>query len=172
MKYRGTGKVTTADFKKVKYVGKTKGGKPITIEFEKAINMGNIDWAFAEKNDVVSEVTFTAVYKNTDTMAEDTTEPWIVDADEQTKGAAEIILGVGIFEIDDVKVGLTRGGGKFSVQREYREINADGDRGPVEGRIEMTGSRATLTMNVLQILTNMKALYGSIETVEAQTLQK
>lgn len=48
-KYQGTGSVSTLDFKKVKYVGKTKGGKALTITLIDAINMGNIDWTFAEK---------------------------------------------------------------------------------------------------------------------------
>lgn len=164
-KYRGTGKITATDFKAVKWVGKSKDGKPVNIEFEKAINLGNIEWAFAEKNDVVSQVVFTAVYSNKDSMSDDTTEPWTVETNGQTSGAGEIILGAGAFFIEGNAIALTRGGGNFKVEREYREINADGDRGPVEGRIEMEGSRASLTLNTLQILTRLTDLYPAIEEV-------
>lgn len=164
-KYRGTGTVTDADYKAVKWVGKTKGGKAVTVSFEKAINMGNIDWTFAEKNDVVAEIVMTAVYENTDITSNDPTEPWKIEVDGAAAGASEIMLGVGVFYIGEEAIALTRGGGKFSVTREFREINADGDRGPVEGRIVMEGSRATLTMNTLQILTKLTDLYPAIETV-------
>lgn len=165
-KYRGTGMLTDADYKRVKWVGKTKGNSAVTIEFDKAINMGNIDWTFAEKDDTVAEIVMTAVYSNTDSMSETNDEPWSVDVDGATSGASEIMLGAGIFYIGDTKIALTRGGGKFTVEREYREINADGDRGPVEGRIVMDGSRATLTMNTLQILTRLSDLYPALKTVE------
>lgn len=164
-KYRGTGTVTDADYKAVKWVGKTKGGKAVTVSLKKAINMGNIDWTFAEKNDVVAEIVMTAVYENTDTTSNDPTEPWEIEVDGATAGASEIMLGVGVFYIGEEAIALTRGGGKFSVTREFREINADGDRGPVNGRIVMEGSRATLTLNTLQILTKLTELYPAIETV-------
>ena len=164
-KYHGTGVVTAADFKACKWVGKTKGGSAITIEFEKAINMGNINWAFADKDDTVAEIVMTAVYSNTDTAATDTTEPWTIDIAGNDTGASEIMLGVGVFYIGDKAVALTRGGGSFAVEREYREINADGDRGPVEGRIELDRSVATLTMNVLTILSRVADLYPAIGSV-------
>lgn len=159
----GTGAITSADFKACKWVGKTKGGNAVTIALDQAINMGNIDWTFAEKADVVQEITMTAVYDNTDTASDDTTEPWSIEIDGTPTGADSIVLGAGIFYIGTTAIGLTRGGGKFTVEREYREINADGDRGPVAGRIAMEGSRATLTMNVLEILTSMDKLYSSID---------
>lgn len=162
-KYTGTGAITSADFKSCKWVGQTKNGTAVTIEIEKAINMGNIDWTFAEKSDVVQEIVMTAVYSNTDNASTDTTEPWSVTLGGETTGAASIVLGAGVFYIGDKQIGLTRGGGKFTVEREYREINADGDRGPVEGRVVMDGSRATLTMNVLEILTDLSDLYTSID---------
>lgn len=164
-KYRGTGTVADTDYKAVKWVGKTKGGKAVTIEFKKAINLGNIDWTFAEKEDTVAEIVMTAVYDNTDTMSESTEEPWTVEIEGAESGAAEIMLGAGLFTIGTKNVALTRGGGKFTVEREFREINADGDRGPVEGRIAMESSRATLTMNVLTILTSMTDIYSGIEEV-------
>lgn len=161
--YIGTGEITESDFKAVKYTGKTKGGKPIVIEFEKAINLGNIDWTFAEKNEVVPEITFTAVYQNTDSQPQTKQENWKVTCDDSlTAGASSIILGVGIFSIGGVDVALTRGGGKFTVEREFREIAADGDRGPVEGRITMDGSRATLTMNMLEFISSMASVYPAV----------
>lgn len=165
-KYRGTGVVAAADYKNVKWVGVTKGGKAVTITLENAINLGNIDWAFAEKDDTVAEIVMTATYENTDKTATDTVEPWNVEIAEEQTGAASIMLGVGVFHINEKAIALTRGGGKFIVEREFREINADGDRGPVKDRIHMEGSRATLTMNVLTILENLSGLYSGIETVQ------
>lgn len=159
----GTGAVASTDFKAVKWMGKTKGGKAVTIQMEKAINLGNIEWTFAEKDDVVPEITFTAVYTNTDAASSSTVEPWTIEIEDGvTAGAAEIMLGVGVFYVGGTAIALTRGGGSFNVEREFREINADGDRGPVEGRIVMEGSRATLTMNVLTVLTRVDDLYAAI----------
>lgn len=63
-----------------------------------------------------------------------------------------IVLGEGVFAIGEADVGLTRGGGQFNVEREYRQVNADGDRGPVKGRIRLVQSVATLQMNNLEIM--------------------
>ena len=63
-----------------------------------------------------------------------------------------ILLGEGVFAINGTDVGLTRGGGQFTVTREYRQVNADGDRGPVKGRIRLVQSVATLQMNNLEIM--------------------
>lgn len=164
MKITGTGAVTSADFKEVSWVGLTKGGNAITIKIPNAINMGNIDWTFAEKNDVVPSVEFTGCYTNTDAASDSTAEPFEITINGTlTSGANEIILGAGKFYVGSTLVALTRGGGQFTVEREYREINADGDRGAVKGRVVMEGSRPKLTMNVLTMLTNMSALYSSIE---------
>ncbi len=151
-----------ADYKDVRWVGKTKSGKAITIELTDAINMGNIDWTFAEKNDTGAQIVFTATYANTDEAATGTEEPWSVETLESTDGAGTIMLGAGVFYIGETPVGLTRGGGSFNVAREFRQINADGDRGPVKGRIQMETSVATLTMNVLEILTKMTDLYAGV----------
>lgn len=164
-KYRGTGQISSADYKKVKYVGKTKGGQAVTIELDDAINLGNIDWTFAEKDDTVAEIVMTAVYSNTDEMSPDTKEPWTVEIEgENVTPSQGILTGVGIFYVDDTPFALSRGGGKFTVEREFREINVDGDRGPVKDRIVMEGSRATLTMNTLQILTKLTDLYVGLAT--------
>lgn len=162
--YTGTGAVIAADFKTVKWVGKTKGGDEITIQLNDAINTGNIEWTFAEKNDVVPSATFEACYANTDSASASTAEPWSITMDATpTSGASEILLGAGVFYIGVTAVALTRGGGSFNVEREYREINADGDRGAVKGRVVMESSRAKLTMNVLTMLTRLTDLYTSIE---------
>lgn len=165
-KYQGTGAISDIDYKAVKWVGKDKGGRAVKIEFENAINLGNIDWAFADKDDTVAEIVFTAVYTNTDEASSDTKEPWTIDIAGTTGGASEILLGAGILTIDESAVALSRGGGKFTVEREYREIIADGDRGPVKNRIVMDGSRATLAMNVLTILSRISDLYAAVEVVE------
>lgn len=164
-KYKGTGQVLDTDFKAVKWVGKTKDGKAVTIELENAINMGNPDWTFAEKNDTVAQVVFTATYDNTDETATETDEPWTVEVNGQTSGSSEIILGTGIFYVGGTAIALTRGGGNFKAEREFREINADGDRGPVKGRIAMESSRASLTINTLQILTRLTDLYPAMAEV-------
>lgn len=162
-KYIGTGAVSSADFKEISWVGLTKGGNAVTIKLHNAINMGNIDWTFAEKNDVVPSIEFTACYTNTDSASDSTIEPFEIEVNGSvTAGASEIILGAGKFYIDGTLVALTRGGGQFTVEREYREINADGDRGAVKGRVVMEGSRPKLTMNVLTMLTSVTSLYSSV----------
>lgn len=163
-KYIGTGEVVSADFKSIKWAGKTKGGKDVVIEITNAINKGNIEWTFAEKNDVVPSIEFEACYNNTDYASNDNTEPWSITIDTATTaGASEIILGAGIFYINGTAVALTRGGGSFNVEREYREINADGDRGAVKDRVVMESSRAKLSMNVLTMLTKLSDIYTSIQ---------
>ena len=153
----------SADFKAVKWIGKTKGGQDVIIELENAINMGNIEWTIAEKNDVVPNVEFQACYTNTDEAASSTTEPWSITVDSATTaGANEIILGAGTFYVGGTAIGLTRGGGAFNVEREYREINADGDRGAVKGRVVMESSRAKLSFNALTMLTRITDIYTSI----------
>ncbi len=167
-KYQGTGIVASTDFHAVKFVGKTKGGQAVTIEMAKAINLGNLDWTFAEKNDTVAQIVFTGVYDNTDhmTAAEaDYKTPYTIEIDNLTAGAAEIILGAGIVYVDNIAIALTRGGSQFVSTREFREINADGDRGAVEGRIVLDAERPTLTLNALTILTRFADLYPAVETV-------
>ena len=66
--------------------------------------------------------------------------------------------------IGGVDVALTRGGSSFSVAREFRNINADGDRGTVQGRVVIDASEATLTLNALTFLTNMANVYAAITT--------
>ena len=65
---------------------------------------------------------------------------------------ANIILGDGVFTIGGVALAVTRGGGVFSIEREYRQIEADGDYGPVKDRIRLIKSVAKLKINALEIL--------------------
>lgn len=163
--YTGSGNVLTTDFKTVKWEGKTKGGKAVTITLSNAINMGAIDWTFAEKDDVVPAVTFEAAYTNTDAHISSTVEPWTIEVvDGVTAGAGEILLGAGIFTIGSTAVALTRGGGSFNVNRTFREINADDDMGAVVDRVVITESRASLTINMLTMLTRVADMYPAITT--------
>ena len=172
--YKSTGIVSSADFHAVKFVGKTKGGKSITIEMSKAINMGNLDWTFAEKDDTVAQIVFTGVYGNTDIMTDAVTTgsgyeaPYTITTEDGiTAGAAEIMLGAGLVYIDNKMVALTRGGSQFVSTREFRRINADGDRGAVEGRVVLDAEEPTLTLNALTILTNLDDLYPVMASTAA-----
>lgn len=70
-----------------------------------------------------------------------------------------IILGNGIFAVNGVDIALTRGGGQFTVEREYRQLEADGDKGAVKGRIVLDKSVPKLTMNALSIIPADMAKY-------------
>lgn len=170
-KYTGSGSVAAADFRYVKWVGKTKGGQAVTIEMPKAFCRSNPDWTFAEKDDTVPEIEFEGVYTDTNLAAGTRTEPWAITvADGTTAGNGEIVLGVGKFYVgstssDAAAVGLTRGGGSFVVEREYREIKADEDPGAVEGRINQEAGRPKLKFKALQWLTKIPSLYAGITTV-------
>ena len=74
-----------------------------------------------------------------------------------------ILLGRGIFKIDDVAIGLTRDGGSFKVEYNNRIINADGDRGVVKGRVEREEAKPTITINHLEVLTELKNLHSGIK---------
>ena len=164
---KGTGIVTSADFKNVTWTGKTKGGKSVVITLNNAIMMDNIDLTMVEKDDTVAALTFTAAYSNTNYMAStagDFEEPWSIAYSGAAADAAAdtILLGAGVVSIGGVDVALTRGGSQFVVEREFREINADGDRGPVKDRVVIDASRATLTVNALTFLTHMADVYAGI----------
>jgi hypothetical protein len=170
--YTGAGRVSAADFRYVKWVGRTKGGEPVQIELEKAFCRSNPDWKFEEKNDTVAAVEFEGAYDDEKLAADDRTEPWKLTVNGTEAGNAEIVLGVGKFYLgtsaeDAVHVGLTRGGGSFIVEREFREINADEDPGLVADRIEKEMGRPKLTLNALQWLTKVDKLYTCIQKVTA-----
>ena len=46
----------------------------------------------------------------------------------------------------------------------FAEINADDDMGPVVDRVVITDSVATLTMNILTMLTNVASYYPAVST--------
>lgn len=164
---KGTGIVTTQDFKTVEWRGKTKNGKLVKITLPNAINMSNIDLTMVEKDDTVAQLQFAAAYSNTDYMAltdGDMEEPWSIAYSGGTTdtAAGTILLGAGIVSIGGTDVALTRGGSQFTVEREFREINADGDRGVVKDRVVIDASRATLTLNALTFLTRMADSFPAI----------
>jgi len=161
--YEGKGVIASADYHSVRLEATTKSGKYVKITLPKAINKGNLNWEFKEKDDVVDGLVFTGVYDNTDTNATSTTEPYTIETqDGITAGASEIMLGAGRVYIDNTLVGLTRGGNTFAVEREFRNINADGDRGDVEGRIVLERSVPTLTINALTLVVSLTSLYPAI----------
>ena len=168
--YTGAGQVSESDVRYVKWVGRTKGGVAVQIELEKAICRSNPDWKFEEKNETTAEVEFEGLYSDDDLAADDRTEPWkLTIPDGVTAGNGEIVLGVGKFYIgnssaDAKVVGLTRGGGSFVVEREYRDIAADEDPGSVEGRILKDTGRPKLKLVALQWLTKTTQLYSCVTT--------
>lgn len=82
-----------------------------------------------------------------------------------SKNPNEILLGPGVFYINEVPIGLTRGGGQFVLEREYRPIAADGDRGKVKGRIKKDTSIPKLTINAMQIINeNLPKMYPAIKS--------
>lgn len=171
--FTGAGHVQDTDFRYVKWVGRTKGGKAVQIELENAFCISNPDWTFAEKDDTTAEVEFEGCYTDDKLAADNLAEPWkITLPDGLTAGNDEIILGVGKFYIgttatDAEVVGLTRGGGSFVVEREYREINADDDPGKVKGRVDKVSGRPKLKLTALQWLTKTSELYACITTATA-----
>ena len=171
--YTGAGQVSESDVRYVKWIGRTKGGTAIQIELEKAFCRSNPDWKFEEKNETTVEVEFEGLYDDEKLAAGDRTEPWkLTLPDGVTAGNGEIVLGVGKFYIgtssaDAVQVGLTRGGGSFIVEREYRDIAADEDPGSVEGRILKDTGRPKLKLVALQWLTKTPQLYACVTTVTA-----
>ena len=166
--YTGAAQVSDADYRYIKWVGKTKGGKPIQIELPVAFCRSNPEWTFEEKNETTPEVEFEGVYDDEKLAAGDRTEPWKLTLPEGlTAGNEEILLGVGKFYIgtsaeDAQPVGLTRGGGSFIVEREFRDINADDDPGSVKGRISKDAARPKLKLTALQWLTKVSKLYSCI----------
>lgn len=169
--YTGAAQVGESDVRYVKWVGKLKGGQTVQIELEKAFCRSNPDWTFEEKNETTAEVEFEGLYTEEQLATGDLTEPWkITLPDGLAAGNAEMILGVGKFYVgtnaDDAQpVGLTRGGGSFVVEREYRDINADDDPGSVAGRISKDSARPKLKLVALQWLTKIPQLYSCVKSV-------
>ena len=169
--YTGTGAVASSDYHSIKWVGRTKGGQSVTISMLNALCKDNIDWTFAEKNDTIATVTFEGAYSDANLAAGTRTPPYTITvSDTLTAGAGEVVLGVGKFYIGtagteaSTLVALTRGGGKFTSTREFREIKADEDPGMVQGRVVLEGERPTLQLNALTWLSNVASLYPSLST--------
>lgn len=74
-----------------------------------------------------------------------------------------IVFGKGVFKIDSELIGLTRDGGVFSVEFNNRLINADGDRGPVKGRIVREEAKAKIEINHLELLTSFDKLHPAVK---------
>ncbi|WP_415342412.1 hypothetical protein [Clostridium perfringens] len=75
-----------------------------------------------------------------------------------------ILLGYGVFYIGSTPIGLTRGGGQFTIEKEIRNIEADGDRGPVKDRIVQDKATPKLTINTLEVISeNISKLYAGIK---------
>ena len=163
------GNIATTDFHEITWTGKTKGGNACKITLSDAINKGNVEWTLAEKGEVVPALQFEACYNNTDSQADDTTaSPWKIEIDGAiASGAKEILLGLGVFAIDGIDVALVRGGGSFTIEREFRDIAADGDKGSVKDRVVIDTERAKLAMNVLTMLTSIKSMYPALAEAEA-----
>lgn len=70
----------------------------------------------------------------------------------ETLKSNTILLGHGIFAINGTPVSLTRGGGKFTVERTYRKIEADGYPGAIKGNIVIDESQAKLELNQLTVV--------------------
>lgn len=172
-RFRGNGVIAASDFKaSVKWVGRTKAGKAISIKLYNAINMGAMEWAYADKGEIVNEVTFTGSYTQAELDANSTIEPFeIICEDGVVSGESEIMLGAGKFYINDVAVGLSRGGGKFARGAEIREITADNDRGTVKGRVVMDAAKPTLSINAMELLTRVTDLYPAMEEVAADVIE-
>lgn len=79
--------------------------------------------------------------------------------------ADKILLGYGVVTVGTTPIGLTRGGSAFIVEREYRNIEADGDRGTVKGRIVIDTENAKLTVNALELFnaTDMTKYYPGMK---------
>ena len=59
----GTMKINDSDFiPEVKWVGKTKKGKPVIIKVKNAINLENIDFTMQEKNEIIQKITWEGHY--------------------------------------------------------------------------------------------------------------
>ena len=52
--------IADGDYTKVRFTGRTNGGNAVQVTLDNAINMSPLNWEFLDKNEVVSELIFTA----------------------------------------------------------------------------------------------------------------
>lgn len=171
--FAGSGSVATTDEIAVRWIGKTKSGNAVKITIPRAICKDNLEVTMAEKDDMVNNLEFEGLYTDTNLAAGTRTEPWSIEylhLEGSTAETDNIVLGIGKFYTGPADstadnaftcVGLTRGGGSFSVEREFREINADGDPGAVSGRIVQEGGRPKLKLSSLEV-TKTFALHAGV----------
>lgn len=162
-KITGNCTIAEADYHTYSFVGSTKTGKPIIITVKDAINLENVNLTFQDKDEVVPQITVTATYQE-DNRSGAEGEPWDISYEADP---SNIVLGEGVVKIDNDKELICRGGGKFTIEREYKQISADGDKGPVKGRIRVTQSVAKLQMNVLTFLDSTTKLYPGLTETES-----
>lgn len=85
----------------------------------------------------------------------------------------DILLGNGVFYVGETPIGLTRGGGQFVVEREIRQIEADGDKGIVKGRNIVTKIVPKLTINALEVINeNLPKMYSGITITDSDGKKK
>lgn len=65
---------------------------------------------------------------------------------------SSIFLGKGIFRIDGNVFGATQGGGKFTLEREYRSTAVDGAKGTLKGLTYNEGSTPKLEISNLEVI--------------------
>lgn len=85
--------------------------------------------------------------------------------------AEKIMLGCGVVSVGGVPLGLTRGGSTFTVEREFRPISADCDRGPVKGRVLIDTEVPKLTVNALEpfAMDEIKSYWPGLDITEEAT---
>ena len=82
--------------------------------------------------------------------------------------AEKILLGMGVVSVGATPIGLTRGGSSFTIERKFRNIEADGDYGPVKGRVVLDSETAKLEVNALELFTaaNMTKYYPATSVTD------
>lgn len=77
--------------------------------------------------------------------------------------AKNVVFGQAVVLVDDKLIGLTRDGVKFSVEYEYRAIEADGDRAKVRGRIIKEKAIPKAEINHLELLTRTTDMHPGLK---------
>ena len=86
--------------------------------------------------------------------------------------ADKILLGYGVVTVGATPIGLTRGGSVFSYERDYKPIEADGDKGPVKERILIEREVPKLVVNALELFTaaEMTKYYPGVSVTPTPTV--